>query len=1653
MITIFQTLLPSNHRRKIVLFLSLVEIAAGRIARADTGNDNPTGVAGQFNGNITTGCSYDPYTGNAMRAVTDIVVAGTVGKYPLAFSRVSNSRFAGASGFGEAGAWRHSYAWELNAGEESLQYNFQPTEYPVAFPDGREVTFVHSFADTYFRAPAPGIRERFIPLDRTTMRAYLVLPDGGKVRFKATPYHWTDIEDAPPSTPPPELTYNKSTPDDIRPTLVTGGWGGGGGISRTWYGYTYQAEAIIDPNGLETVLTYDADGLRTIQEPGGKYIQIFYTSPSCCNWERIVDYVQASDVRTVKYYYTSTPIGSATNAWTHLDSVVYYPDPSVSSPPTALYTYQTPNVNSVNGLPLLSTAYDPMYAGPMKGISYEYATGTNADNSAVANGQIRSERSIDGVLVSNIAFFTYRRWETKGEGGLRDLHLDPPNVVAWTDYVNHSNVASQQFNSTTGYLDSSTDLNHHTTTFASDSLTGNITSITYPETPGDTPSGTPAGSIAFRYRATCAEDPNNCDPQNPYYLYSSRDEAGNTTVYLRDEHHRIRQINYPDNAQEQFQYNDLGQVIYHQLKTGGWESFEFDPNTHLLQAYRDPYHDPLGHSGKPTSAFQYNARGLVCKATDWRGGYSGDPNFTTEYEYNLRGQITLLRHPFDVANWPARYTIQRSYNTDGTLASITDERNHTTSYNYDGYKRLWWIAAPPADENDTLPRTTYFHYNRDGTNTLDYTHTDSLVRNFQTASGKTVKTFYNSNRKKMTEIAGTGDESAYTTYTYDNAGNLKTTKDPAGQSTGLYTEYFYDERNRPFAINDAISADRNAAGYTVNWTYDGGGRRKTETRANNQVITYDEFDAMNRLVQKSAQRDSGIVDTTVTHYDFDGSISTFQDGRGKTYNYGHDLMSRQTSILYPPDDSGVRRQESYHYDLANNMDTFTNREGAVQTFAYDNRNRETHYLWNSWPLYTMHERWMSYDEAGTVRNIHNGESAANSGDSIDRQYDWRNRLKSETQTPTSRPARTVAYTYDADSNRRTMTYPSGYSLSYDYSSRNQLITQSDAAGVLATYTYDLSGNRRTRTLRNGTVTSYTPDPMNRTKDVGHYRGGTLLGRFDYRYDTVSRVKSAKRDFSKGDYYEYYLDDQLKTAQYDAYNVDLDAPWGAANVTTLSYDANGNRTSQANTATPSNTYGVNDLNQYTAVNSATPDYDVSGNLFHFDGWTYGYNRQNQLTDAVNGSTALYFYHDGLNRHILRYIGDANGGEWIFSAWDGWDLLEEYDINGQVVHTYVHGPATDEMLLRFDPGAAANRIWYHQDAQGSTTHLTDDAGVLKERYKYPPTDSGKPVVFDGGGTPISNSVFGNRFLYTGREFFKEGGFYDYRNRTYLPVLGRFSQPDPSGFGGGDANLYRYCGGNPVNAVDPDGLYFYFTQSGSNIHLYLPMTYIGGSSAIIGRLNSGITNTWSGNFVGSYGQYNVTMTVYTPAPGSPTNIILLRPGAGISFTTANANGGVWYLTQSKGNIEGMAAHEVGHIMLLVFGGPGGNSTDRKDIMGDINGRVTDKDIYYIINLGRSSAESAGPVFHQPFPGGFTLFGQLQSRLTPPAWNLAGGIRSTPWPGLYNNGSGWLPVGGASYDVRWDPNSGTGNWQADQFTKYYLMDSGPQPGEGTHPVSWELR
>jgi RHS repeat-associated protein len=123
-----------------------------------------------------------------------------------------------------------------------------------------------------------------------------------------------------------------------------------------------------------------------------------------------------------------------------------------------------------------------------------------------------------------------------------------------------------------------------------------------------------------------------------------------------------------------------------------------------------------------------------------------------------------------------------------------------------------------------------------------------------------------------------------------------------------------------------------------------------------------------------------------------------------------------------------------------------------------------------------------------------------------------------------------------------------------------------------------------------------------------------------------------------------------------------------------------------------------------------------------------------------------------------------------------------------------------------------FYFQQDHEGSVTHLTDGTGTVVEKYKY--DVFGAPTMYSASGATISSSTYGNRFLFTGREYSSTFGIYEYRARAYHPGLGRFMSEDPKGFDGGDYNLFRYCHNDPEDMTDPMGLDWIFHGSDSDV-----------------------------------------------------------------------------------------------------------------------------------------------------------------------------------------------------------------------------------------------
>ncbi len=96
----------------------------------------------------------------------------------------------------------------------------------------------------------------------------------------------------------------------------------------------------------------------------------------------------------------------------------------------------------------------------------------------------------------------------------------------------------------------------------------------------------------------------------------------------------------------------------------------------------------------------------------------------------------------------------------------------------------------------------------------------------------------------------------------------------------------------------------------------------------------------------------------------------------------------------------------------------------------------------------------------------------------------------------------------------------------------------------------------------------------------------------------------------------------------------------------------------------------------------------------------------------------------------------------------------------------------------------------DALGSVRQLVDSAGAVTLTQSYAPY--GEIVSSTGSGT--------SAYQFTG-EMRDANGLTYLRARYLDSSTGRFTQRDPSGL---EANLYLYAGANPVNRVDPTGLF---------------------------------------------------------------------------------------------------------------------------------------------------------------------------------------------------------------------------------------------------------
>ena len=454
-------------------------------------------------------------------------------------------------------------------------------------------------------------------------------------------------------------------------------------------------------------------------------------------------------------------------------------------------------------------------------------------------------------------------------------------------------------------------------------------------------------------------------------------------------------------------------------------------------------------------------------------------------------------------------------------------------------------------------------------------------------------------------------------------------------------------------------------------------------------------------------------------------------------------------------------------------------------------------------------------------------------------------LPNLSQPVPSSPAIDVQYGYDDDGkNTRLYATPGGITASYDLTfgyndgqGRFKTISQTGGSQLFQ-YSYDLASNETHRTNNvNGLDQVYGRDSLNRMteRDVKNASGAISVEVYGYDPSRPGLMTSVTRQ-EQGqsapthDSFGYDLLPELSSAQYDLQGAATTTagdlinqlvvggsggsglvpvgvfipPMPPNRTCSYGWDRAGNRTSLSDSLGQSYNYQTTSLNQYwtDGVNNMTNGNEHE--LAAYQNVNYSYINDSHVwliagTDVVGQQSRYEMYYDALGRRVVTVLN----GSTTYYVYDGEKSILEYrGWSGGPSATDVYGKGIDEILKRTDYTRTTNQTVYYQgDHEGSITHLTDATGSILEYYRY--DVFGKPTIYNSSGQAIQNSAFGNRILFTGREYVATFGIYEYRNRAYHPGLGRFMSEDPKGFDAGDYNLFRYCHNDPEDLTDPMGL----------------------------------------------------------------------------------------------------------------------------------------------------------------------------------------------------------------------------------------------------------
>jgi len=598
------------------------------------------------------------------------------------------------------------------------------------------------------------------------------------------------------------------------------------------------------------------------------------------------------------------------------------------------------------------------------------------------------------------------------------------------------------------------------------------------------------------------------------------------------------------------------------------------------------------------------------------------------------------------------------------------------------------------------------------------------------------------------------------------------------------------------------------------------------------------FDYDHRGRQVSEQYPDGATLQAV--YYPNGLIRSHTLARGQSINYAYDPAGLLTNITYGGEGGGVPQEFVYDY-WRKWLLSWSNSWGMIR-FYPDKLGRVTQeieaakgftqgYGYSFDPLGQLSTQvWMigsapqtqrafAHDALGRLTNLmteagsfsfsYMGASRLVSrvgfpnGERADSGYDGLSRLTGLVYRAASGQANSQwTYRYDNRDQIVQRIAPDGAAFTFGYDDEGRLTESYGIRSALVVtgypirYVYDRAGNRAYE-HGGGRQCSMTYNGNNQLTQAGHTNGLSVFGYTDEpgslteaRTDAMTNWLVLSHRYGNLTQEWFSGAGLLATggitnavrvrASDKSGNVATSAVFviGAPTNRVMGYDADGNRTNEGSTA-----YGWDSENQLVLVRYA----DSSETRLRYD----GARRLREVAEYDSG---------GLLTNTVRYV------------WDGWMLHAELDGNNQLVRTFVWGPDLSGSVggVAGIGGLIAIRqngtnYLVRTDGKGNVIELRLTNGSTVASYQYAPF--GEVLAQSGSYTqPLG---------YQCKLRHEKSGIVYWGYRWYDPITGRWLSKDPIGISGG-LNQYVFCANNPINFIDPLGLY------GEDVHLSLTLRW---------------------------------------------------------------------------------------------------------------------------------------------------------------------------------------------------------------------------------------